>query len=123
MTWAMYSGRLGDCANEMLSDEINSLINLKKRLLPDIYCQPSLSGAWADVMAYTNGTVKQASFGDTMRRDAWWLQPAVVFVGLSLFVVYSTWAALQGEHYYFGPYLSPFYSLEIFGASTHSLFG
>src|SRR5207302_10847461 len=38
-------------------------------------------------------------------------------------IVYSTWAALQGEHYYYGPYLSPFYSPEIFGSSPHPLFG
>ena len=74
-------------------------------------------------MAYTNVSLKPGSFGETMRRDAWWAQPALIFVGLSLFVAYSTWAALQGEHYYFGPYLSPFYSPEVFGASTHSLFG
>ena len=58
-----------------------------------------------------------------MRRDAWWVQPLVVFVGLSTFVLYSTWAAFQGAHYHYGPYLSPFYSPEIFGASPHSWFG
>jgi hypothetical protein len=49
-------------------------------------------------------------FGGTMRRDAWWLQPTAVFLGLGAFIVYSTWAAFQGEHYTFGNYLSPFYS-------------
>lgn len=62
-------------------------------------------------------------FGHTMRRDLWWAQPLAVFVGLSTFVVYATWAAFQGEHYTFGPYLSPFYSPEFFGASPHSWFG
>jgi len=38
-----------------------------------------------------------------MRRDAWWTQPLVVFLGLTTFVVYSTWAACQGRHYYSGP--------------------
>jgi hypothetical protein len=37
--------------------------------------------------------------------------------------VYVTWAAFQGEHYWFGPYLSPLYSPELFGDSPHSLFG
>ena len=37
------------------------------------------------------------------RRDPWWVQPLVVFLGLSAFVVYSTWAAFQGKHYRFGP--------------------
>src|SRR3954454_7019706 len=62
-------------------------------------------------------------FGETARRDVWWLQPIVVFLGLSTFVVYATWAAFQGDHYTFGPYLSPFYSPEIFGSSPHSVFG
>ena len=62
-------------------------------------------------------------FGHTMRRDAWWVQPLVVFLGLSTFLIYSTWAAFQGTHYTYGPYLSPFYSPEIFGGSPHSWFG
>ena len=63
------------------------------------------------------------SFGQTMRRDDWWLQPLFVFIGLSTFIIYSTWAAFQGQHYSFGPYLSPFYSPEIFGNSPHCWFG
>jgi hypothetical protein len=62
-------------------------------------------------------------FGETARRDRWWVQPAVVFIGLSVFIVYATWAAFQGTHYHFGPYLSPFYSPELFGESDHSWFG
>jgi hypothetical protein len=62
-------------------------------------------------------------FGETTRRDAWWGEPLVVFLGLSAFVVYVTWAALQGEHYYFGSYLSPLYSPELFGDSPHTWFG
>ena len=58
-----------------------------------------------------------------MRRDAWWVQPAIVFVILSAFIVYATWAAFQGSHYTYGPYLSPFYSPELFGDSPHSWFG
>ena len=49
-------------------------------------------------------------FGVTQRRDNWWLQPLAVFLGLSAFGVYSTWAALQGNNYQWGPYLSPLYS-------------
>ena len=54
-------------------------------------------------------------FGKTWRRDWWWLQPLFTFLGLSLFIVYATWAALQGRDFRFGPYLSPFYSPEILG--------
>ena len=47
----------------------------------------------------------------------------VVVLGLTTFIVYSTWAALQGDHYTYGPYLSPFYSPELLGSSPHSWFG
>ena len=62
-------------------------------------------------------------FAETMRRDAWWVQPAVVFVVLSAFLVYATWAAFQNAHYEFGPYLSPFYSPLLLGDSPHAWFG
>jgi hypothetical protein len=62
-------------------------------------------------------------FGETLRPDLWWVQPAVVFLVLSAFLVYATWAAFQGEHYTYGPYLSPFYSPELFGGSPHAWFG
>jgi len=65
---------------------------------------------------------KRGAF-ETQRSDAWWLQPLVVLLGLSAFIAYSTWAAFQGEHYTSGPYLSPFYSPEIFGDSPHALLG
>lgn len=73
-------------------------------------------------MDSVNLTVPARTFGTTMRRDAWWLQPAAVFLGFSVFVVYATWAAFQGEHYHYGPYLSPFYSPELFGTSPHAWF-
>src|SRR4051812_18422537 len=41
------------------------------------------------------------SFGEPPRRDRWWVTPALVFAGLSLFIVYATWAAFQGAHYHF----------------------
>jgi hypothetical protein len=66
---------------------------------------------------------RRRGFGETARRDAWWLQPAVVFTVLGAFVVYATWAAFQGEHYHFGNYLSPFYSPELWGSSPHAWFG
>src|SRR5919198_1320168 len=71
----------------------------------------------------TPETLPRRSFGETMRADIWWLQPLLVFIGLSLFIVYSTWAAFQGRNYFFGNYISPFYSPELFGDSPHSWFG
>lgn len=74
-------------------------------------------------MTHAQLPVVQRGFGRTMRSDAWWIQPVIVFSLLSAFVVYATWAAFQGDHYTYGPYLSPFYSPEIFGSSPHSLLG
>jgi hypothetical protein len=62
-------------------------------------------------------------FGETARRDAWWVTPLVIFSVLSGFIVYATWAAFQGKNYHWGPYLSPFYSPEIWGESPHAWFG
>lgn len=86
--------------------------------------------------------------GQTNRQGLWWLQPAAVFAGFMAFIVYSTWAAFQGSHYYahaeaptqalFGGgadggglsvanYLSPFYSPVLWEApgvnSGHAWFG
>jgi hypothetical protein len=58
-----------------------------------------------------------------MRQDAWWVQPAVTALLLGSFVIYATWAAFQNAHYWYGPYLSPFYSPEIYGSSPHALLG
>ncbi len=74
-------------------------------------------------MATQQAPWESRRFGETTRRDAWWLQPAATFAALSGFVVYATWAAFQGQHYHSGPYLSPFYSPELFGPSAHSWFG
>jgi hypothetical protein len=74
-------------------------------------------------VAHVQLPVVQRRFGETTRRDAWWVQPALVAVLLTSFIVYSTWAGLQGEHYTYGPYLSPFYSPELFGDSPHAWFG
>ena len=57
--------------------------------------------------------LEQRRFGETMRRDPWWLQNVVVVVVFSSFLIYGTWAALQNANYFSGPYLSPFYSPEI----------
>jgi len=61
------------------------------------------------------------------RTDAWWTEPMMYGLGFAAFVVYTTWAALQGDHYYvssgghgWGGYLSPFYSPVLF---THAAAG
>lgn len=66
-------------------------------------------------------------FGATERTDSWMLLPVVTAVVFLTFIVYTTWAALQGEHYAWGPYLSPFYSPLLWStdpaAIHHSWFG
>lgn len=66
---------------------------------------------------------KNGKFGQTNRRDTWWRESVLVLLGLTAFIIYVNWAAWQGEHYTFGPYLSPFYSPELFGSSPHAWFG
>jgi len=81
--------------------------------------KPALTGG------YDNG------FGKTQRIDMWWQEPLLTVVGLGLFIIYATWAALQGNHYFYDPYISPFYAPPVFvdpsvaGAApvSHALFG
>jgi hypothetical protein len=54
----------------------------------------------------------------TLRQDRWWLQPLIIAIGFTAFIVYSTWAAFDhhlvqstgNRIFYSDPYLSPFYS-------------
>ncbi len=62
--------------------------------------------------------ITRRGFGETTRKDLWWLPSLATFIGFSAFIAYSTWAAFQGEHFRFGPYLSPFYSPELLGSAT-----
>ena len=74
---------------------------------------------------------QRRGLGETTRRDAWWVQPLLVFLGFSAFIVYSTWAAFQGEHFWVAEggrhYLSPMYSPVLWdpqGVHTgHAWFG
>ncbi len=67
--------------------------------------------------------LERRGFGVTERPDTWWLPNVFVVVILTSFIVYATWAAFQNANYTAGPYLSPFYSPEVFGSSPHALFG
>ncbi|HEX9704958.1 MAG TPA: hypothetical protein VGA20_06895 [Gemmatimonadales bacterium] len=54
--------------------------------------------------------MQERGLGTTLRRDAWWVAPALTALVLGSFGLYATWAAWTGTHYEWGPYLSPFYS-------------
>ena len=43
---------------------------------------------------------REKSFISTLREDKWWIDPVVVLFGLLSFIVYSTWAAWQGEYFW-----------------------
>jgi len=73
----------------------------------------------------------QTQFAATKRNDTWWVEPLLTGLGFLCFVVYTTWAMFQANHYYYGSYLSPLYSPVFFvdptapGAAPleHALFG
>ncbi len=50
------------------------------------------------------------SFGQTLRRDSWWLELVPVIVVLGGFGLYATLRAFENNYFQWGPYLSPFYS-------------
>jgi hypothetical protein len=39
----------------------------------------------------------------TLRKDRWWIEPAVTFTILTLFAVYATYAAFMNRYYFAGP--------------------
>ncbi len=49
----------------------------------------------------------------TKRNDAWWVEPALVATGFTLFIVYATWRAFMGTGYEVDNVISPFYSPKI----------
>src|SRR5271156_3759137 len=67
-------------------------------------------------MASIDVPLTKRGFGKTARKDLWWLQPLLVFLGYLSFIVYATWAGLQANHYLCttacggADYLSPMYS-------------
>ena len=74
-------------------------------------------------MARVDVPLARLRFGETRRKDAWWVTPLIVFTVFTSFIVYATWAALQGDNYTYGPYLSPLYSPLLFAADGHGWFG
>jgi len=51
-----------------------------------------------------------AGLGSTLRKDNWWLGPAITFAVLTAFIAYATFRAFENNFFEYGPYLSPFYS-------------
>ncbi len=59
----------------------------------------------------------------TLRRDLWWIEPALLFILFTVFVVYSFFAGIANADYYADPYLSPFYSPCLTANCKHLTFG
>ena len=53
---------------------------------------------------------RTSQFGETQRRDPWWLELLPVIILFGGFGFYATARAFEGKFYEWGPYLSPFYS-------------
>jgi len=53
-------------------------------------------------------------FLSTTRTDKWWSEPLWTGLGFLCFIVYTTWATFQADHYWHISYLSPFYSPLLF---------
>ena len=61
-------------------------------------------------MAISVRDLQERGFGATLRRDAWWIEPAITAIVFGSFAIYATWAAWVNRNFEWGPYLSPFYS-------------
>jgi hypothetical protein len=74
-------------------------------------------------MSHATVPLTRRRFLATQRTDVWWVKPLIIFIILGSFLVYATWVAFQNAFYTYGPYLSPFYSPEIWGSSPHAILG
>lgn len=70
-------------------------------------------------MAQAQRTVNQPhrlGFFATLRSDGWWIEPAIIAVGLTVFLGYLTVSAfLDGWNYEIGPYLTPVFEPKLHG--------
>ena len=74
-------------------------------------------------MADAPHPLTQLRFGATARRDAWWVQPASSSSSSRRSSSTRPGPPSRATHYTYGPYLSPFYSPELFGARRTRWFG
>jgi len=60
--------------------------------------------------AGVGGPTRASIDARTLRQDRWWVYPLTVFTVFVGFIIYATFRAFWGQHYFAAPYLSPFYS-------------
>ena len=61
-------------------------------------------------MAGSPTLLPELRLGNTLRRDAWWIEIIPIIILMGGFSIYATLRAFEGKFYSWGPYLSPFYS-------------
>src|SRR6478672_969564 len=77
-------------------------------------------------MATNAATLREEGFGETQRRDTWWVQPLAMATAFVVFIIYATFRGLINRDFSFGHgvvgpdgvpvipesayFLSPFYS-------------
>jgi len=66
---------------------------------------------------------RHRTFLETRRIDKWWGPQLATFLVFTFFLIYVHVVMFYGAHYWHGPYLSPFFSPELWGNSPHALFG
>jgi hypothetical protein len=78
------------------------------------------------VFGLTTEAVPANRFGETARRDRWWLAPVLTGAGLTAFGIYSIVVAAMGSDYVYtgggARYLSPFYSPDLKSWGLHVSF-
>ena len=50
-------------------------------------------------MAQSELTLTEHKPFHTQRKDVWWVQPLVVFLGLGTFILYATFRVFEGAHF------------------------
>lgn len=74
-------------------------------------------------MAEFDVPVSNLRFGQSSRKDAWWVWPLLWGLGFALGAGYLTWGLFQPDNYWHPPYLTPLASPLVFGEGPHAWFG
>jgi hypothetical protein len=62
-------------------------------------------------------------FGQTSRKDAWWVPTLVWAIAFVVGFGYLTWGIIQPHNYWSAPYLTPLASPLLYGEGPHAWFG
>src|SRR3954447_5675299 len=62
-------------------------------------------------------------FGQTSRKDAWWLPTLLWGIAFALGFGYLGWGLIQPHNYWAAPYLTPLASPLLYGEGPHAWFG